>query len=116
MTDYVIAGSGINALVAASLRPLARRSIPWQPWLTAVLIAVIVLGSDGIMHARPRLLLLAVLLLMLPAAIRAAAATCGSRGWKRRSAAAGLVAASALWCIGGSWISGFMLIDFQFGI
>lgn len=106
----------VAALVAASLRPLARRSIPWQPWLTAVLIAVIVLGSDGIMHARPRLLLLPVLLLMLPTVTRAVTATCGSRGWKRWLAAAGLIAAGALWCIGGSWISGFMLIDFQYGI
>lgn len=103
----------VAVLCAASLWSLVRGWIPWQVWLTAVLVAGSVLGSDGIMHARPRLLLLPVLLLLLPFVVRAVRwAADGRRGLR----AAVLVTTGVLWCALGVWFTGWMLIEFQYGI
>ncbi|GAA4753029.1 hypothetical protein [Gordonia alkaliphila] len=104
------------ALCAAGLWPVVRGRLPWQPWLFSVGVAVIVLGSGGIMHSRPRLLLIPVSLLMLSFAVldisAAARATCRKR-WAGGVAVIGSLVA---WCVLGVWVSTFMLIDFDYGI
>lgn len=105
----------VFALCAASLWPLARGWVPWQVWLVAILVAGSVLGSDGIMHARPRLLLLPVLLLLLPFVVRVVDRIV--RGGPRRPRRLALVAATGvLWCVVGFTFFGWMIVEFQYGI
>jgi len=105
----------VAVLCVVSLWPLLRRWLPWQVWLTAILIAGSVLGSDGIMHARPRLLLMPVLLLLLPFVVRAVQwALRERRGRALRSAL--VASAGAAWCVLGCWVFCWMLIEFQYGI
>lgn len=105
----------VAVLCLASLWPLWRRWLPWQVWLVAVLVAGSVLGSDGIMHARPRLLLLPVLLLLLPFVVRAVQ-------WAtrdpRRALPRGVLLAGVgvLWCALGFWFFGWMIFKFHYGI
>ncbi|MGP9722706.1 hypothetical protein ACT3SZ_01650 [Corynebacterium sp. AOP40-9SA-29] len=127
MTGYTISSWSIilvTLLCVASIGMLWAGWIPWQVWLPAVVLAGIVLGSDGLMHSRPRLLLIPVLLLCLPLVVRAV------RGW-RTSASAGPAGASGvvsivagaaigvaavLWCTLGFWVSAEMLIGFEYAI
>ncbi|WP_222865817.1 hypothetical protein [Aeromicrobium senzhongii] len=106
----------VFALCVASLWPLLRGWLPWQVWLTAVLVAGSVLGSNGIMHARPRLLLMPVLFLLLPFVMRAVqwAATPDRPARGRRGAL--LAVAGVLWCALGFWVFGWMTVEFQYGI
>lgn len=113
LSSWVIIAVGL--LCAASCWPLLRGWIPWQVWLVAIVIAGSVLGSDGIMHARPRLLMMAVVLLVLPFVLRGVQwAARDRRGRVRRSAV--LAGAGALWCVLGFAIFGWMLVEFQYGI
>lgn len=114
---YVLSSWLIIAVVVlgfASLWPLLRGWVPWQVWLTGTAIAGTVLGSDGIMHARPRLLLLPVLLWLLPFVIRAVEAI--AERPRRVPGVVTLVAAGVLWCALGFWVSGWMLVEFRYGI
>ncbi|GAA2375775.1 mannosyltransferase family protein [Gordonia cholesterolivorans] len=106
----------VGVLLLASLWPLLRGWLPWQVWLTAVLLAVIVLGSDGVMHSRPRLLLLATALLLLPFVVRAVHLAASMNGWRRWATSTALVVAGAGWCAMGFWASAHMLVDFRYGI
>ncbi|GAA4746287.1 hypothetical protein [Gordonia alkaliphila] len=104
----------VAGLIAVSLWPLLGRWLPWPVWLTATTVALIVLGSGGIMHSRPRLLLLPTLLLMIPFVVRATR-------WASRQSYPWLwvilgVEIGGLWCGFGFWVSGHMLIDFDYGI
>ncbi len=105
----------VALLCVASLWTLLRGWIPWQVWLTAMVIAGMVLASDGIMHSRPRLLMMPVLLLLLPYVISAASWLARSR--RRRIVGLALMGgAAALWFSVGMWVSGWMLLDFRYGI
>ncbi|MGO3361478.1 MAG: hypothetical protein ACTIL2_03465 [Corynebacterium sp.] len=119
-TGYVVSSWSmilVALLCAASVWPLVRGWIPWQVWLTGVVTAGIVLGSDGIMHSRPRLLLLPVLLLLLPFVVRAVRWVWEGPASRRRTAGLGVVAVCCvLWCVLGVWVSGQMLIDFDYAI
>lgn len=114
MTGYVISSwvmIAVAALCVASLWPLLERWMPWQMWLPALVTVGITLGSDGVMHSRPRLLLLPVLLLLLPFVVRAVAALL------RRPRLVGLlVPLVGGWIVLGFWVSGAMLIDFEYAI
>lgn len=107
----------VALLCAVSVWMLWTGRIPWQVWLPAVILAGIVLGSDGIMHSRPRLLLVPVLLLTLPLLVELV------RTWRtatrpRATATAGVAlgAGAVLWCVFGFWVSGEMLIVFEYAI
>ncbi|WP_291479643.1 hypothetical protein [Corynebacterium sp.] len=107
----------VALLCAVSLWLLRTGRVPWQVWLPAVVLAGIVLGSDGIMHSRPRLLLVPVLLLALPWVVGLV------RRWRTVTrpgavAAAGVLlgAGAVLWCVLGFWVSGTMLIGFRYAI
>lgn len=107
----------VALLCLVSLWMLAKGWVPWQVWLVAVLLAGVVLGSDGIMHSRPRLLLIPVLLLMLPLVLRLLAGVLP----RRRDASVvgsylGLAVVAAVWCVLGFWVSGHMLVDFEYAI
>lgn len=120
LTGYTISSWSmilVALLCAVSLVMLWTGRIPWQLWLPAVVLAGIVLGSDGIMHSRPRLLLVPVLLLMLPLVVELV------RTWRTATrpqvAVAGgvlLGAGAVVWCVLGFWVSGAMLIDFEYAI
>ncbi|HIW91071.1 MAG TPA: hypothetical protein H9870_05340 [Candidatus Corynebacterium avicola] len=125
-TGYAIAAWSmvlVGLLCVASLWPFVTRRIPWQVWAVAVLIAGMVLASDGIMHSRPRLLLLPVVLLVLPFLVhiiaRVSGDTDGRRSTRRAARVVGVVAlvvAGVAWCVLGTWVSGEMLIDFRYAI
>ena len=128
-TGYAIAGWSmilVALLCVASVWALVGRWIPWPVWLVAVLIAGMVLASDGIMHSRPRLLLLPVVLLALPFLVRIVEAVRGhlvaTEGGPGVSRVVGIVGIAALvvtgvaWCALGIWVSGEMLIDFRYAI
>ncbi|MDN6282384.1 MAG: hypothetical protein L0J74_13205 [Corynebacterium sp.] len=128
-TGYAIAGWSmvlVALLCVASVWALVARWIPWPVWLVAVLIAGMVLASDGIMHSRPRLLLLSVVLLALPFLVRIVEAVRGHlvapEGGPGASRVVGIVGIAALvvtgvaWCALGIWVSGEMLIDFRYAI
>lgn len=131
-TGYAIASWSmvlVALLCVASLWPFVTRWIPWQVWAVAVLIAGMVLASDGIMHSRPRLLLLPVVLLAFPFLVRIIArisdgtdGTDGTDGagstWSagRSVGVVALVVAGVAWCALGTWVSGEMLIDFSYAI
>lgn len=118
----------VAVLCLASLWPLVTRRLPWQLWLPAVAVAGMTLGSDGIMHSRPRLLLMSVLFLLLPLVVAGVAriagvarsAGNGRRPRGRRWAAApavGVAAGVAVgWSVLGFWVSGEMLIGFTYAI
>ena len=106
----------VTVLCLASLWPTLSGRVPWQLTSPALFIAAIVLGSGGIMHSRPRLLLLPALLLLLPAIVRAVGWTATRTGWRRFAAATALVTVGALWCAFGLRTSGHMLIEFPYGI
>jgi hypothetical protein len=114
MTGYVISSwvmIAVAVLCVASLWPLLGRWMPWQMWIPAVVTVGITLGSDGVMHSRPRLLLLPVLLLLLPFVVRLTARLL------RRPRSAWLLAPLAVgWTVLGFWVSGAMLIDFEYAI
>lgn len=120
LTGYTISSWSmilVALLCVVSLVMLWAGRIPWQLWLPAVVLAGIVLGSDGIMHSRPRLLLVPVLLLMLPLVVELV------RTWRTATrpqvAVAGgvlLGAGAVVWCVLGFWVSGAMLIDFEYAI
>lgn len=78
-------------------------------------VAGSVLGSDGIMHARPRLLLMPVLLLLLPFVVRGVpwATRDPRRAWRRGVL---LAVTGVLWCALGFWFFGWMIFEFHFGI
>lgn len=118
-TGYTISSwsmIAVAALVLVSLWPLLRRWLPWQMWMTGGVLVGIVLGSDGVMHSRPRLLLLATALLVLPIAVRAVHAAASAGGWRRWASSAVLLIAAAGWCAMGFWVSTVMLVDFKYGI
>lgn len=104
------------ALCVVTLWPVVRGCLPWQPWVFAVGVAVIVLGSGGIMHSRPRLLILPTSLLTLSIAVLAINAAARATGWKRWAIGAATVVGIVIWCVLGAWVSTFMLIDFDYGI
>lgn len=104
------------ALGAATTWPLLHGRLPWQIWFTATLAAGIVLGSGGTMHARPRLLLFATLLLLVPVVVLAIDRINRHDDWRLPAAVAALTTAITLWCCLGFWVSGHMLIDFDYGI
>lgn len=108
----------VALLCVASLWMLWAGWIPWQLWLPAVVLAGIVLGSDGIMHSRPRLLLIPVLLLCLPLVVRAVRGwrTSGTAGPVHVVAGAAIGVAAVLWCTLGFWVSAEMLIGFEYAI
>ncbi|MDJ0454097.1 mannosyltransferase family protein [Gordonia amicalis] len=106
----------VAGLCLATLRPLLRGRLPWQVWLPGVTAAAIVLGSGGTMHARPRLLLFATLLMLVPMVVLAIARLGRRTDWRLAVGVAALTATLALWCCLGFWVSGHMLIDFEFGI
>lgn len=123
MPGYVISSWSMilmAVLCLLSLWMLARGWVPWQVWLVAVLMAGIVLGSDGIMHSRPRLLLIPVLLLMLPLVLRLLQSVLGAsrprHGWRAYVLPGVLGASAVLWCALGFWVSGEMLIGFDYAI
>lgn len=135
MPGYAITGWSmilVVALCVVSLYPLLTRRMPWQLWLPAVAVVGMTLGSDGIMHSRPRLLLLPVLFLLLPLVVQWTAAV-----WRRSSVtpqgrgAEGVtdggrwpvvvdtvvgVAVGVVWCAVGFTVSGAMLVDFAYAI
>ncbi|MCD9154128.1 hypothetical protein [Aeromicrobium duanguangcaii] len=102
-------------LCVASLWPLLRGWLPWPVWLTAVLVAGSVLGSNGIMHARPRLLLMPVLFLLLPFVVRGVQWAASDRPGRVRRGAL-LAGAGVLWCALGFGIFGWMAVEFRYGI
>lgn len=104
------------ALCVVMLCPVVRGRLPWQPWVFAVGVAVIVLGSGGIMHSRPRLLILPTSLFALSIAVLAISAAARATGWKRWAIGAATVVGIVIWCVLGAWVSTFMLIDFDYGI
>lgn len=104
------------ALCVATAWPLRRGRLPWQIWFTATLAAGVVLGSGGTMHARPRLLLFATLLLLVPVVVLTIDRIARRDDWRLPAAVAALTTAIALWCCVGFWVSGHMLIEFQYGI
>jgi hypothetical protein len=120
LTGYTISSWSmilVTLLCAVSLVMLWNGRIPWQLWLPAVVLAGIVLASDGIMHSRPRLLLVPVLLLTLPLVVELV------RAWRtatrpRTAVTTGVLlgAGAVLWCVLGFWVSGAMLIDFEYAI
>lgn len=120
LTGYTISSWSmvlVALLCVVSVWMLWTGRIPWQVWLPAVILAGIVLGSDGIMHSRPRLLLVPVLLLTLPLLVELV------RTWRtatrpRTTATAGVAlgAGAVLWCVLGFWVSGEMLIVFEYAI
>ena len=101
----------VAVLVVASLWPLLGRWLPWQVWLPAVVTVAITLGSDGVMHSRPRLLLIPVLLLLLPFVVRLTAVLLRRPRWVWL-----LVPLVVGWIVLGFWVSGAMLIDFEYAI
>jgi hypothetical protein len=105
----------VAVLCVASLWPLLTGRMPWQLWLPAVAVAGMTLGSDGIMHSRPRLLLIPVLFLLLPLVVWALArlrALLVGRPWL-----AGIpVVVGVAWCVVGFWVSAEMLVDFAYAI
>jgi hypothetical protein len=114
MTGYVISSWAmilVAVLVVASLWPLLGRWLPWQVWLPAVVTVAITLGSDGVMHSRPRLLLIPVLLLLLPFVVRLTAVLLRRPRWSVL-----LVPLVIGWTVLGFWVSGAMLIDFEYAI
>lgn len=113
LSSWAIIVAGV--LCASSLWPLLRRWLPWQVWLTAILVAGSVLGSDGIMHARPRLLLLPVLLLSLPFVVRGVLWVARDRT-RRWGGGVLLAAAGVVWCALGFGFFGWMIVEFQYGI
>lgn len=124
----------VALLCVVSVWPLVRRWIPWQVWLVAILTAGIVLSSDGIMHSRPRLLLMTVFLLLLPFVVglfqrgfpqgtSPGASVQPSSASPARNPSVPvwvlptlLVVACVLWCVLGFWVSGSLLIDFPYAI
>nr|WP_305037385.1 hypothetical protein [Corynebacterium kalidii] len=120
LTGYTVSSWSIvlvALLCAVSFGMLWTGRIPWQLWLPAIVLAGIVLGSDGIMHSRPRLLLVPVLLFTLPLVVELV------RTWRtatrpQTAVAVGAVlgAGAVLWCALGFWVSGVMLIDFEYAI
>ncbi len=106
----------IAALCLVTVWPLLRGRLPWQLWLPAVTATAIVLGSGGTMHARPRLLLFATLLMLVPMVVLAIARLGRRTDWRLPVGVAALTATLALWCALGFWVSGHMLIDFDYGI
>lgn len=106
----------VLALAVASLWPLLRGGLPWQIWLAAVVVMTIVLGSGGILHSRPRLLLLATALLTLPWVVRLIDAATRMTGWRRWITVSTLTFTSVAWCCLGFKISLYMLVDFPYGI
>lgn len=95
----VFAIVGTVALIVASIGKM-----PWALWLFGTGVAANVLLSDGIMHARPRLLL-PCLVLALPAVL----------GMTRASIRTGVIAAS-LWILLGAYLSAYLLIIFEWAI
>lgn len=118
MPGYAISGWSmilVAVLCAVSLWPLLTGTIPWQLWLPAVAVAGMTLGSDGIMHSRPRLLLIPVLFLLLPAVVRGVRAV--RSGAVRRPWLAGVpVVVGVTWCVAGTLVSAAMLVDFAYAI
>ncbi|AHW62965.1 Putative integral membrane protein [Corynebacterium glyciniphilum AJ 3170] len=120
LTGYTISSWSmilVALLCAVSVWMLWSGRIPWQVWLPAIILAGIVLGSDGIMHSRPRLLLVPVLLLALPLVVELV------RMWRTATrsqttvmAGVALGAGAVLWCVLGFWVSGEMLIVFEYAI
>lgn len=106
----------VAALCAATTWPVLRGRLPWQVWLLALAVSAIVLGSGGIMHARPRLLLIATMILLVLIVILVISRLARVDGWRLPAGVAALTAAIALWCCLGFAVSGHMLIDFDYGI
>ncbi|KJR05084.1 hypothetical protein [Gordonia sihwensis] len=104
------------ALCVVTLWPVVRGHLPWQPWVFAVGVAVIVLGSGGIMHSRPRLLLIPISLIALGLAVLAISAAARTTGWRRWIIAAAIMAGIVAWCALGIQVSVTMLVDFDYGI
>lgn len=104
------------ALCVVTLWPVVRGRLPWQPWVFAVGVAVIVLGSGGIMHSRPRLLLIPVSLLALGIAVLAISIVARATDWKRWAGGVAVVGGLVAWYALGSWVSVTLLIDFDYGI
>ncbi|AGP31765.1 hypothetical protein A606_10630 [Corynebacterium terpenotabidum Y-11] len=105
----------VGLLCVVSLWPLVTGRLPWQLWLPAVAVAGMTLGSDGIMHSRPRLLLIPVLFLLLPLVVRALArlrAQLPDRPWL----ASVPVFVAVAWCVVGFWVSVEMLVEFAYAI
>lgn len=105
----------VAVLCLVSLWPLLTRRLPWQLWLPAVAVAGMTLGSDGIMHSRPRLLLITVLFLLLPLVVWLISRVV--RWLPTHPWLAGLpVIAAVAWCVLGFWVSAEMLIGFTYAI
>lgn len=118
-TGYTISAWSMIAaatLCVVTLWPVVRGRLPWQPWVFAVGVAVIVLGSGGIMHSRPRLLLIPVSLLALGIAVLAISIVARATDWKRWAGAVVVVGVLVAWYALGSWVSVTLLIDFDYGI
>ncbi|MEJ6550632.1 MULTISPECIES: hypothetical protein [unclassified Corynebacterium] len=120
LTGYTVSSWSIilvSLLCVVSLWMVCTGRIPWQVWLPAVVLAGIVLGSDGIMHSRPRLLLVPVLLLTLPLVVGLVRVwRTATRPQAVATAGVALGAGAVLWCALGFWVSGEMLIDFEYAI
>ena len=106
----------VAGLCLATLGPLLCGRLSWQVWLPGVTAAAIVLGSGGTMHARPRLLLFATLLMLVPMVVLAIVRLGRRTDWRLPVGVAALTSTLALWCALGFWVSGHMLIDFDYGI
>lgn len=104
------------ALCVAALWLVVSGRLPWQVWLFTVGVAAIVLGSGGIMHSRPRLLLIPVSLLMLSFAVLAISVVARTTGWRRWAGGVAVVGGLVAWCALGICVSVTMLIDFDYGI
>lgn len=118
MPGYAVSGWSmilVTVLCVASLYPLLTRRMPWQLWLPAVAVAGMTLGSDGIMHSRPRLLLLPVLFLLCPLVVQTVAAV-RARLTEHPALAGVPVVVGVAWCVVGFWVSGEMLVDFAYAI
>lgn len=116
-TGYTITSWSIiatAALCVISVWPLVSGWLPWQIWLPAVTIAVIVLGSGGILHSRPRLLLVPVMVLLLPLVVHAIQWAIAQR--HRKLIVVVLAEAGVLWICIGFIVSVEMLVRFQYGI
>lgn len=101
---------GAPVIVAASFPWFVLRNRDWGTWLFSAALTANIVLSDGIMHSRPRLLML-VTLLLAPLVVHAWRAA-GPKSYGRWCTAL----AVAAWVCYGAWSSAHMLVVFPWAI